>query len=154
MKLYLSNLDLSKITIDKIKEYCIISDNMKEIYTDEGVYVSKNGQGYKKYSFIDNDIKFIKNYLENHDLIIDESFVYKSKETVSRIPVNHNVIHVTKNEYKMSPKSPVTLAVERCDDKITSVYFMLTNFHGKYSLPDIDNQFTKETIHSFYALIF
>ena len=61
---------------------------------------------------IDGDVKVIKSYFDDHDLFIDESYVYKSKNFISRLPSNHCIQKIVKCEYKQSDKSPVTLVVE------------------------------------------
>ena len=47
MKLYLSNIILNNLFINNIEKYLIIKDNITELYSDEGVYVSKNNNGFK-----------------------------------------------------------------------------------------------------------
>lgn len=155
MKLYLSNIILNNLFTDSIEKYLINKDNITELYSDEGIYVSKNNNGFKKLDIIDGDVKVIKSYLNNHDLLIDESYVYKSKNFTSRLPVNHCIQKIIKYEYKQSDKSPVTLVIEKNNEKntISNIYFMLVNKHGKYSIPDINNPFTLETIQFLYDLL-
>ncbi len=155
MKLYLSNIILNNLFTDSIEKYLITKDNVTEIYSDEGVYVSKNNNGFKKLDIIDGDVKVIKSYINDHDLFIDETFVYKSKNFISRLPTDHFIQKIIKYEYKQSDKSPVTLVIEKNieENKISNIYFMLVNKHGKYSIPDINNPFTLETIQFFYELL-
>tara|TARA_X000000950_G_C13814414_1_gene619105 strand:- start:393 stop:866 length:474 start_codon:yes stop_codon:yes gene_type:complete len=155
MKLYLSNIILNNLFINNIEKYLITKDNITELYSDEGVYVSKNNNGFKKLDIIDGNIKVIKSYINDHDLFIDESYVYKSKNFISRLPSNHCIQKIIKYEYKQSDKSPVTLVIEKNNEtnKISNIYFMLVNKHGKYSIPDINNPFTLETIEFFYDLL-
>ena len=81
--------------------------------------------------------------------------MYKSKNFISRLPSNHCIQKIIKYEYKQSDKSPVTLVIEKNNEtnKISNIYFMLVNKHGKYSIPDINNPFTLETIEFFYDLL-
>lgn len=153
MKLYIPTIDIKKISYDNLEKYKILQDNVVEMYSDEGVFVSKNNGGFKKLDIIDGEIKMIKGYITDHNLIIDESFVFKKKEFVSRLPKVHQIMKIQKSEYKMSLKSPVTLVVELHDKEVSNVYFMMTEKHGKYSIPDINNQFTKETIDAFLQLM-
>ena len=155
MKLYLSNIILNDLFTDSIEKYLINKDNITELYSDEGIYLSKNNNGFKKLDIIDGDVKVIKSYFDDHDLFIDESYVYKSKNFISRLPSNHCIQKIVKCEYKQSDKSPVTLVVETNSEtnKISNVYFMLVNKHGKYSIPDINNPFTLETIQFFHQLL-
>lgn len=153
MKLYIPTIDIKNITYNNLEKFKVLHDDVVEMYSDEGVYVSKNNSGFKKLDIIDGDIKMIRNYTSNHNLIIDESFVFKSKEYVSRLPKSHHIMKIQKREYKMSPKSPITLVIEVHDKVVTNIYFMMTEKHGKYSLPDINNQFTKETIDEFIKLM-
>lgn len=153
MKLYIPTIDIKNITYNNLEKFKVLHDDVVEMYSDEGVYVSKNNSGFKKLDIIDGDIKMIRNYTSNHNLIIDESFVFKSKEYVSRLPKSHHIMKIQKREYKMSLKSPVTLVIEVHEKEVTNIYFMMTEKHGKYSLPDINNQFTKETIDEFIKLM-
>jgi len=153
MKLYIPTIDIKNITYNNLEKFKILHDDIVEMYSDGGVYVSKNNSGFKKLDIIDGDVKMIKNYTSGHNLIIDESFVFKGKEYVSRLPKSHHIMKIQKLEYKMSVKSPVTLALETQGDNVTNMYFMMTEKHGKYSLPDINNQFTKETIDAFIKLM-
>jgi len=42
MKLYIPNIDLSQIIINNISKYTLHNDNIIEIYSDEGIFISKN----------------------------------------------------------------------------------------------------------------
>lgn len=155
MKIYISDMDLAKININNIHNYIISNDIITELYSDEGIFINKNNQGFKKLLITDGNIQYIKQYIENYNIIIDESFYYKSKEYISRLPNNHYNIKLNKYEYKLDKKSPVTLVIEICEKKnVTNIYFMLTDKHGKYSIPDINNPFIKETINSFLKKIY
>lgn len=155
MKLYLSNIILNNLFTDSIEKYLINKDCITELYSDEGIYVSKNNNGFKKLDIIDGEVKVIKSYLNDHNLFIDETFVYKSKNFISRLPTDHFIQKIIKYEYKQCDKSPVTLVIEKNNEenKISNIYFMLVNKHGKYSIPDINNPFTLETIQFFYELL-
>jgi hypothetical protein len=153
MKLYLSDIILKNLFINNLEKYMISKDNITELYSSEGIYVSKNNNNFKKLDIIDGDIKVIKAYINDHDLLIDETFVYKSKN-ISRLPVNHHIQKLVKCEYKQSEKSPITMVLEKNHDNIVSnMYFMLVDKHGKYSIPDINNPFTIETIQFFFNLL-
>lgn len=153
MKLYLSDLNLSNIKIDNIEKYITSKDIIIELYSNEGIFVCKNHTGFKKLDIIDGDVKIIENYIEQLNLYIDETFIYKSKQLASRIPVNNKRKLLTKYEFKQSSNSPVTLVIEQENKITTNLYFMMVNNHGKYSIADINNQFTKETIQFFLELI-
>ena len=155
MKLYIPNIDLSQIIINNISKYTLHNDNIVEIYSDEGIFISKNNQGFKQLSITDGNIKYLKKYTNDFDLIIDESYFFKSKHNVSRLPNNHEIIKINRIEYKLNVKSPVTLVIEtNISKKVTNLYFMLTEKHGKYSIADVNNPFTKETINSFLQKIY
>jgi hypothetical protein len=155
MKLYIPNLDLSKIITNNISKYAIHNDKIIEIYSDEGIFICKNNQGLKKMSIIDGNFKYLKKYTNDFDLIIDESYFFKSKYNVSRLPNKHEIKKINKIEYKLNVKSPVTLVIEtNFNEKVTNIYFMLTEKHGKYSIADVNNPFTKETINSFLQKIY
>ena len=102
---------------------------------------------------IDGKITCIEKYILNNNLLVDESYVFKSKDYISRLPNKHNIITVNKCEYKITGKSPVTLVLEMHNNVINNMYFMLTDKHGKYTIPDINNPFTKETIETFVNLL-
>lgn len=154
MKLYLSDINLSKININNFKKYLISQDDIKELYSNEGIYISKNNNGFKKLKIIDGTINYITEYIDNLLLILDESYVYKSSEYISRLPIDFEIVELIKYEYKLSEKSPVTMVIESKLNNITNVYFMLIDKHGKYSVPDILNKFIKETIKEFYQLFY
>lgn len=115
---------------------------------------SKNNNGFKKLKIIDGTINYITEYIDNLLLILDESYVYKSSEYISRLPIDFEIVELIKYEYKLSEKSPVTMVIESKLNNITNVYFMLIDKHGKYSVPDILNKFIKETIKEFYQLFY
>ena len=98
MKLYLSDLNLSNIKIDNIEKYITSKDIIIELYSNEGIFVCKNHTGFKKLDIIDGDVKIIENYIEQLNLYIDETFIYKSKQLASRIPVNNKRKLLTKYE--------------------------------------------------------
>jgi hypothetical protein len=153
MKLYLSNIEFNKININKLQQYCISNDVIQEMYSEEGLYICKNNRGFKKVDIIDGDIKRIENYISDQDLFIDETYIYKSKVNASMLPIKHSNMNIIRYEYKLSSKSPVTLVIEECNRQFNNLYFMLTQNHGKYSMPDIDNRFTRESIQTFFELL-
>lgn len=152
MKLYLSNVNLADIQSTKLSKYLTNEDKYIELYSNDGIYVCKNNQGFKKLDIIDGNIVTFDDYFHDHNLIVDESYVFKSKEYTSKLPSDHHRITLSRFEYKTSDKSPVTMVLEKIDNHVTNMYFMLMNNHGKYTEPDINNQFTKETIQSLYSL--
>jgi hypothetical protein len=152
MKLYLSNMELNKIQLHKLAKYLINKEKIIELYSDGGIYVCKNSQGFRKLEIVEGNINIFENYLENNSLVVDESYVFKSKDYTSNLPSQHNAINLVKFEYKTAEKSPVTLIIEKTENTVTNMYFMLMNNHGKYTAPDINNQFTKETIQLFHSL--
>ena len=153
MKLYLSGWNINNIKEDKLKSWLVKTEHIDEIYSDEGIFVSKDNEGFRKLDIIDGNIKTIPDYLPNSPLIIDETYIYKSKNYTSRIPYNHRKLTTIKQYYKESSKSPVTLVLEHNPDDhlVTNAYFMMMDKHGKYTLPDINNQFTRETIELLYS---
>ena len=153
MKLYIPDICLRDIDDSKLDKYCISNDDIVEMYSSDGIYSSKNGAAFKKLLLIDGDVKCIKNYVDDMSLLIDESYVFKNKEPASRLPTTHHIKNIQHREFKMSEKSPVTLVLEKVNHRVNNFYFMLTQKHGQYSIPDIKNQFTQETIESFVNLI-
>tara|TARA_Y100000389_G_C17393714_1_gene481371 strand:+ start:742 stop:1215 length:474 start_codon:yes stop_codon:yes gene_type:complete len=153
MKLYLSNINFQNININNLNNYITSKDDILEMYSDEGLYICKNGEGFKKLQIIDGNVKILNDYINDNHLYIDESYIYKSKQYISKLPINHYIIKLIKYEFKFSQKSPVTMVLETENNIVSNIYFMLTEKHAKYSTPDIDNQFIKETIQDFYNKI-
>lgn len=150
MKLYLSNVSFDSISTEAIKKYLIEQNTIIEMYSNNGIYTSKNGNGFKKLTFEDGKANILHHYLPDNHLHVDESYVYKSKELASRLPIPHKLQHIQQYHYKIAEKSPVVMVIETQDEKVCNLYFMMMNKHAKYSLPDINNPFTKETIAQLY----
>lgn len=154
MRIYIDNMNIQNIDINKLSKYLQQKDKIKEIYSDEGFYRVKNENYCKEITIEDGEIMHINNYINNMKIIVDKSFIYTSKDVVSHIPYNHITHDIQKYTYRELPDSPMCFVVETSiENDIENAYFMLTNKHAAYSDADILNPFTKESIMFFHNLI-
>ena len=154
MRIYIDNLNLKKIIIENLNKYLINKDKHKEIYTEEGIFIIKNNINCKKISIVDGDILHIKDYIENTDIIVDKSLIYKTKNQTSYIPIDNFIKDMYKYEFKESNNSILSFNVETdINNNVENAYFMLYDTHAGYSEPDLMNPFTKESVSFFLRII-
>jgi hypothetical protein len=112
MKIYIENFNLNIINdIEKnIKNNLIKSKSFINVYTNEGIFIINEKEIYILES-IDKEVKIIKNYYDNFNLIIDNSYFNKSlvESIYGNIHINKSI---TKNYYKFNQLSKLTLVIE------------------------------------------
>lgn len=120
MKIYIKDLLLEHISVQKIESLPCFITKFKEIYTEEGLFRIK-GNKISQLDFIDKTIK-TKNLKNNITILIDESY-FIVNEKCNRIPYKHYILEVLKKEYKLYPNSNLGLIVIYHDNDLYDLYF-------------------------------
>jgi hypothetical protein len=112
MKIYIENFNLTILNeIEKaFHDVLVNSDAIIDVYTNEGIF---NIEGNN--SFIldpqDKEVKIIKNYFDNYNLIIDYSYFKKTK--INSIYGNKHITKkIIRNYYKLNKHSKISLVID------------------------------------------
>ena len=137
---YYTQTKLPSNTLYLCKKYLNESNSEKWILTCEGLF-----------KYVNNNLHKFKLWLSDDDLSTNKSPIKPSNlrwiqiDTVYKIPTQHAIIDITKQIYKLHPKSNTSFIIELKDDKIHDYYF-----EGKETL---ENYSLKEDINSFLSLL-
>ncbi len=137
---YYTQTKLPSNTLYLCKKYLNESNSEKWILTCEGLF-----------KYVNNNLHKFKLWLSDDDLSTNKSPIKPSNlrwiqiDTVYKIPTQHAIIDITKQIYKLHPKSNTSFIIELKDDKIHDYYFESKETLENYSL--------KEDINSFLSLL-
>ena len=137
---YYTQTKLPSNTLYLCKKYLNESNSEKWILTCEGLF-----------KYVNNNLHKFKLWLSDDDLSTNKSSIKPSNlrwikiDTVYNIPTQHAIIDITKQIYKLHPKSNTSFIIELKDDKIQDYYFESKETLENYSL--------KEDINSFLSLL-
>ena len=137
---YYTQTKLPNNTLYLSKKYLNESNSEKWILTCEGLF-----------KYVNNNLHKFKLWLSDDDLSTNKSPIKPSNlrwiqiDTVYKIPTQHAIIDITKQIYKLHPKSNTSFIIELKDDKIQDYYFESKETLENYSL--------KEDINSFLSLL-
>jgi len=120
MRIYMPNLDISKINTDTLIQYlCSTKPNIK-IYSLSGIFEFKKDKLYKL-SFIDSKIREI--IINKNIFLIDNSY-FNSYSEQYQLPPDHIVEKVNISQYILRKNARVSLNIERINDTIADLYFL------------------------------
>lgn len=122
MKLYISDLDISKININLINHYLCNEIDYTLLYSQSGIYKIINNKLYK---LIINDKDIEKYNIDNINCLIDNSEIIYDE--YYQIPINHYEYKYKVLEYELGKKSPIKLIIELHNNNIIDFYFMFKN---------------------------
>ena len=152
MKIYIHN-NLNNINLNNLKnleKYISKSVDVKDIYSDSGIFRIENKNNLNQIMIYDGDIYKFENYINNLSIILDKSIVKKIDKDPSHISNNHETIDYIQNFYSFQKKSPLYLVVELFKNKkLKDLYFRFEDTYAAYSDADINNPFIKEDIKRF-----
>ena len=122
MKLYPQKLKINEINNKKLEhlEKYKHSENLNHtFFSKDGIYKYFNNQLYELYPI---DFKIFTIKLANEKTIIDKSY-FKKTNLQYQIPYNHFIECIQECQYKIIPKSNLTLVIEKKEDIIENIYF-------------------------------
>lgn len=151
MRLYIENLDINKISLDKVKEYK--SNSYKNIYfiTENSISTIYNDTIYN-IDQIDSSISSFK--IKNYNILLDKSKWKKNKE-IYHIDNNYCILNIITNEYILNKLDNIKLIIEYKIDNLNcslyNVYFLL-NKHNILDPKQMDF-YNIEIIDTFLSLL-
>jgi len=156
MKIYVDNLlqlNNNKYNVNTIQNrltnLIVDSYSYLEVYTNEGIYLIDNKTIY---SLDPQDGKptLFTNYLDNVNILVDYSFFDKTLVTFVK-GNEHCQKNITKYNYKLNPKSKISLVVEvdsnDGEKNLNNIYFYSKD------VIDVKELFIKQEINEFLFLL-
>jgi len=152
MKIYILN-NFNNINLNNLKnleKYISKTVNVKDIYSDSGIFKIENNNNLNQIMIHDGDIYKFENYINNLSIILDKSIVKKIEKNPSHISNNHDSVDYVQYYYSFQQKSPLYLVIELFKDKqLKDFYFRFEDTYAAYSDADIHNPFIKEDMQRF-----
>ena len=137
MKIYIENI--SKINLNQIDNYKIKNIKYNYIFSNEGIFKYTDNELYQM-NIIDGNIK---RYQCNNVWLISDTSRLEIKDKSYQIPTKHKIENISAVFYELRPKSLVKLVIEREQNIIKHIYFLI----------NADNQNIKEDIDTFLSLL-
>ena len=137
MKIYIE--DTSKINLNEIENFKIENIKFNYIFSNEGIFKYTKNELYQM-NIVDGDIK---RYKYNNIWLISDTSQIKIKDKSYQIPIKHKIENILADYYELRPKALVKLVIEREENIIKHVYFLI----------NADNQNIKEDIDTFLSLL-
>lgn len=129
--------------VEKIKHKLYFKENkVKIILTNKGIFKPINNL-FVHYKFIDNDVKIFNNYINNYNLLIDDSKWIKTNE-YNVIPPEHKLLEENIITFKLNEKSRTQFIFEEING-IMDNYIQSDDGVDSFSL--------KEDIITFLSLL-
>jgi len=144
-KIYIANYDPSNLTnkLDKLKPLLKKQVVVKHLYCDDGMYTIENNKLYMLEPSFNSNVEEKK--VNNYTFIIDSTPVNKI-EVQSQLPLSYIIRETTLNIYG---SKDTTLNVVTIHNKVVDFYFLC-----KEQKVDFSNQFFKEDLNEFLAVLF
>ena len=144
-KIYIANYDPSNLTnkLDKLKPLLKKQVVVKHLYCDDGMYTIENNKLYMLEPSFNSNVEEKK--VNNYTFIIDSTPVNKIG-VQSQLPLSYIIRETTLN---IHGSRDTTLNVETIDNKVVGFYFLC-----KEQKVDFSNQFFKEDLNEFLAVLF
>jgi len=144
-KIYIANYDPSNLTnkLDKLKPLLKKQVVVKHLYCDDGMYTIENNKLYMLEPSFNSNVEEKK--VNNYTFIIDSTPVNKI-EVQSQLPLSYIIRETVVN---VCGSMDTTLNVETIDNKVVDFYFLC-----KEHKVDFSNQFFKEDLNEFLAVLF
>lgn len=151
MRLFITNVDLNKLNIEKIKNYKSSSIKKYLLITNDNLLVIKKDKIYKLKQ-IDYKYDYIK--LKEFDILIDKSY-FKEDGIINYVAYNHKIIEFLIEEYKIQQLDEIQLILEFIKKKdrfiLYNFYFKIDN--NKLINPNDLNKFNIEILDTFLSLL-
>jgi len=98
MKIYIDNISINDIDINKFNTAFLKKKIKQYIYSDDGIFYFKNNT-LNKLNI--TDVKIEKQFVNNFNFLIDKSIVNKTNNNY-QIPLNYKIFNVTISYYKIN----------------------------------------------------
>lgn len=147
MKIFIDNYnpnDLNSIQ-NSLSDLLVDTQIYTELYTNNGIYNIDNKNIFSLEPK-DGEINFYKNYFNSISLITDDSYFEKNIDT-SVIGSDHIHTKITKQMYRLNPKSKINFIIEIADNSNHSIYF---ESKDKINIKEL---FNKQEIIEFLSLL-
>ena len=147
-KIYIANYDPSNLTnkLDKLKPLLKKQVVVKHLYCDDGMYTIENNKLYMLEPSFNSNVEEKK--VNNYTFIIDSTPVNKIG-VQSQLPLSYIIRETVVNVCGGQGSMDTTLNVETIDNKVVGFYFLC-----KEQKVDFSNQFFKEDLNEFLAVLF
>ena len=157
MKIYIEEFNISNININNkfLNDFLVTTKLYDELYSSQGIYRIENAKTLRKLEIYDNELIYLKNYVNEHSIILDKTIIKKSQLQLMHIPNDIIVYNKLVKMYRLRDKSPIIMIIEI--DCITNcvcdLYFQLNESYAAYSEADMNNEFIKNDLISFINLL-
>jgi len=139
-KIYICDIQKNKFNEELLNKFLLKSDSYQYILSNDGLYKIRNDNIYKLKI---RDSNYEQKTINNIDLLFDYSTILEKYS--NRIPNSNQIINIHANIYSLRNKSQLKLSIERTNNKIHDMYFLVDEKLDEFNL--------KEDINTFLSML-
>jgi len=139
-KIYICDIQKNKFNEELLNKFLLKSDSYQYILSNDGLYKIRNDNIYKLKI---RDSNYEQKTINNIDLLFDYSTILEKYS--NRIPNSNQIINIHSNIYSLRNKSQLKLSIERTNNKIHDMYFLVDEKLDEFNL--------KEDINTFLSML-
>tara|TARA_Y100000768_G_scaffold80955_1_gene57620 strand:- start:5259 stop:5681 length:423 start_codon:yes stop_codon:yes gene_type:complete len=119
MRIYIKNLNLLKVPDKDLNPFYLNSSYEELIYSLDGIFKYTNNKLKRLHI---NDVDVVEDYLDNYNIIIDNSLTRYESEYY-QIPLEYVIQKREIRRYGMNKRSSVFMIINIDDNKISDIFF-------------------------------
>jgi len=139
-KIFICDIQKNKFNEELLNKFLLKSDSYQYILSNDGLYKIRNDNIYKLKI---RDSNYEQKTINNIDLLFDYSTILEKYS--NRIPNSNQIINIHSNIYSLRNKSQLKLSIERTNNKIHDMYFLVDEKLDEFNL--------KEDINTFLSML-
>jgi hypothetical protein len=139
-KIFICDIQKNKFNEELLNKFLLKSDSYQYILSNDGLYKIRNDNIYKLKI---RDSNYEQKTINNIDLLFDYSTILEKYS--NRIPNSNQIINIHSNIYSLRNKSQLKLYIERTNNKIHDMYFLVDEKLDEFNL--------KEDINTFLSML-
>jgi len=139
-KIFICDIQKNKFNEELLNKFLLKSDSYQYILSNDGLYKIRNDNIYKLKI---RDSNYEQKTINNIDLLFDYSTILEKYS--NRIPNSNQIINIHANIYSLRNKSQLKLSIERTNNKIHDMYFLVDEKLDEFNL--------KEDINTFLSML-
>ena len=139
-KIFICDIQKNKFNEELLNKFLVKSDSYQYILSNDGLYKIRNDNIYKLKI---HDSNYEQKTINNVDLLFDYSTILEKYS--NRIPNSNQIINIHANIYSLRNKSQLKLSIEKMNNKIHDMYFLVDEKLDEFNL--------KEDINTFLSML-
>ena len=160
MRIYVDNLNMSNLKLNKLDPYLISKNKKLELFSTEGLFIITGGNTFKVTILEENNTSYINHFIGNLNIIVDDSRIELKK--MYTVPNEHIMVENIEYTYKFSKNDDTRLVINcspkknvfntKCNDQV-KYDLEVMNFYFETQGQNVNEDVFKNKINKFLSLL-